>query len=454
VKVLITVLVAVLLVARIAFYIRRRRRGAERKAAAVEPPVPAVRTGRPHPQLHRIEHAFGDVGLVAGREIRERVRGRIFRVGTIIMLVGVGAAVVIPTIHSGSGPTPQRVGVVGGLSSDGRQVVAASAKANDDTVTLVNESSTSHAKADLRAGRVDAVIVDSDEILLDQPVNASTSSADSGLVNQVAQYLGVLRAYREAGLSASQVERINKYQPVAVSSLVSGSKGTNLSKGTSVIGMVLLFFMLTQYCTWILIGVMQEKSSRVVEVLLAVVRPIQLLGGKVLGIGAVALGQAALIVGFALAVGAAVGSDLLHGAAPLALLSELLWLVLGYGFYCWVYAAAGSTAERQDQVQTLALPLSLPILFGYIYSISVVSSGNANAFFKVLAFLPPTAPFCMSALVGLGQVTWWQFVLSALISVGATAGVALFAARIYRRAVLRTGSRVRLRELLRRAGSS
>jgi ABC-2 type transport system permease protein len=332
--------------------------------------------------------------------------------------------------------------------------VAASAKANDDTVTLVNESSTSHAKADLRAGRVDAVIVDSDEILLDQPVNASTSSADSGLVNQVAQYLGVLRAYREAGLSASQVERINKYQPVAVSSLVSGSKGTNLSKGTSVIGMVLLFFMLTQYCTWILIGVMQEKSSRVVEVLLAVVRPIQLLGGKVLGIGAVALGQAALIVAFALAVGAAVGSNLLHGAAPLALLSELLWLVLGYGFYCWVYAAAGSTAERQDQVQTLALPLSLPILFGYIYSISVVSSGNANAFFKVLAFLPPTAPFCMSALVGLGQVTWWQFVLSALISVGATAGVALFAARIYRRAVLRTGSRVRLRELLRPAGSS
>ena len=453
-KVLITVLVAAFLVARIAFFVRRRRQRAERTGAA-EPSAPAVRKPhRPHPGLQRIEHAFGDVGLVAGREIRERVRGRIFRVGTIIMLVGVGAAVVIPTIHSGGGPTPQRVGVVGGLSSDGRQVVAASAKANDDAVILVNESSTIHAKADLRAGRVDAVIVDSDEILLDQPVNSSTSPADSGLVNQVAQYLGVLRAYREAGLTASQVERINKYQPVAVSSLVSGSKSTNVSKGTSVIGMVLLFFMLTQYCTWILIGVMQEKSSRVVEVLLAVVRPIQLLGGKVLGIGAVALGQAALIVGFALAIGAAVGSDLLHGAAPLALLSELLWLVLGYAFYCWVYAAAGSTAERQDQVQTLALPLSLPILFGYIYSISVVSSGNANAFFKVLAFLPPTAPFCMSALVGLGQVTWWQFVISALISVAATAGMALFAARIYRRAVLRTGSRVRLRELLRPAGSS
>ena len=110
-------------------------------------------------------------------------------------------------------------------------------------------------------------------------------------------------------------------------------------------------------------------------------------------------GQATLIVGFALIVGAAVGSDLLHGSAPLVLACELLWLVLGYAFYCWVYAAAGSTAERQDQVQTLALPLSLPILLGYIFSITVASSGNPDLFFKVLAYLPPTAPFCMPVLV-------------------------------------------------------
>ena len=215
-------------------------------------------------------------------------------------------------------------------------------------------------------------------------------------------------------------------------------------------GIVLLFFMLTQYCTWILIGVMQEKSSRVVEVLLATVRPIQLLGGKVLGIGLVALGQAALIVSFALVVGAAVGSDLLHGSAPVTLASELLWLVLGYAFYCWMYAAGGSTAERQDQVQTLAFPLSLPILLGYIYSITVVSSGKPDIFFKVLAYLPPTAPFAMSALVSLGQVTWWEFTASILITLAATAGMAVFAARIYRRAVLRTGGRVRVRELLSR----
>jgi ABC-2 type transport system permease protein len=192
---------------------------------------------------------------------------------------------------------------------------------------------------------------------------------------------------------------------------------------------------------------MQEKSSRVVEVLLATVRPIQLLAGKVLGIGLVALGQAALIVGFALALSAAVGSDLLHGTAPIALVAELLWLVLGYAFYCWVYAAAGSMAERQDQVQTLALPLSIPILLGYIFSITTASTGHADIFFKVLAYLPPTAPFCMSVLVGLDAVSWWQFLAAVLISIAGTAVTAFFAAGIYRRAVLRTGGRVHVREL-------
>ncbi|MGH9019335.1 MAG: ABC transporter permease, partial [Acidimicrobiales bacterium] len=212
-----------------------------------------------------------------------------------------------------------------------------------------------------------------------------------------------------------------------------------------------LFSMLTQYNTWILIGVMQEKASRVVEVLLATLRPIQLLGGKVLGIGLVALGQATLIVGFALVLASAVGSDLLKGSAPLVLACQLLWLILGYGFYCWVYAAGGSTAERQDQVQTLAFPLSIPILVAYIYSITVASSGNADPFFKVLAFFPPTAPFCMPVLVGLSQTTWWEFVISAVISLAATVGMAMFAARIYGRAVLRTGARVRLREIVRGA---
>jgi ABC-2 type transport system permease protein len=206
--------------------------------------------------------------------------------------------------------------------------------------------------------------------------------------------------------------------------------------------------MLTQYNTWTLIGVMEEKSSRVVEVLLAAVRPAHLLGGKVLGIGLVAFAQAALVVVFALGLARAVGSNLLNGTAPLVLVCTLAWLVLGYAFYCWVYAAAGSMAERQDQVQSLALPLSLPIIFGYIIALTAAGSGNPSTLLKVLAYLPPTAPFAMPVLVGMGAVTWWQFAISVALTVVCTVGVARLATGIYRRAILRTGRRVRLRELL------
>ena len=143
---------------------------------------------------------------------------------------------------------------------------------------------------------------------------------------------------RRRPLTGSQIEQLAQARPAPVQSLQPNSK--TAVKTTSVIGLVLLFLMLTQYNTWIMTGVMQEKVSRVVEVLLATVRPLQLLGGKVLGIGLVAMGQAALIVGFALVVAAAVGSDILHGTAPLVLVSELC------GWSSAMRSIAGSMPRR------------------------------------------------------------------------------------------------------------
>ncbi len=439
------------------FVVRRRRRARPAEDAPGSSATPGT-SPTPHPEdrnrgLRSAELAsrFGVVGMIAMREITERVRSRFFRIGTLIVLLAVAAAIIIPTLDKGSSaPTPQSIGVVGSLSPDIEHLLAAAGTANKDKVRFVTERSLAEAKSALRAKTLAFAIVDSNEVLLWEPATLSSSPADPSLVGTAAEYLGVLKAYQTAGLTPTQAAAVDNSRSAPVHTLQPGSG--KAIHAAPIIGIVLLFVMLSQYCTWILIGVMQEKASRVVEVLLATVRPIQLLGGKVLGIGLVALGQAALVVGFALALAAGVGSDLLKGDEPVALAAELCWLVLGYAFYCWVYAAAGSTAERQDQIQTLALPLSIPILIGYIYSLTVASSGNTTALFKVLAYLPPTAPFCMSVLVGLGQATWWEFVASVLISIAGTAGMALFAARIYRRAVLRTGGRVRLRELLARSG--
>ncbi len=441
---------AVIIIVRVRiFRTRRNRRAVGDPSPDLSPGDSRVSRRGPRPPLagvvargwRAMDAALGDVGLVAMREIKERVRGRIFRVGTILILLVVAAAIIIPKFHSSGAASTQTVAVVGQLSPKAEQAVSTAGSRSQDSVRLVPVPSVAAAEADLRSGRADLAIIDQSQVLLNLPATSSKSSADPGFVQAVAEYLGVLKVYQTAGLTPAQAAAVDQATPVPVNTLQSGPKST--TRTASVIGLVLLFFMLTQYNTWILIGVMQEKSSRVVEVLLATVRPIQLLGGKVLGIGLVALGQATVIVGFALIVGAAVGSDLLRGTAPLVLACQLLWLLLGYAFYCWVYAAGGSTAERQDQVQTLALPLSIPILLGYIFAITVASSGHADLFFKILAYVPPTAPFCMPVLVALGEVTWWQFVASVLITIAATGGMAVFAAGIYRRAVLRTGGRGR-----------
>lgn len=448
--------------------VERRRRARKAAASSVEkhdrstapmssaPSIPETEQGRarargrgePGPVSAAFNRVLGDAGLVAAREIRERVRGRIFRFGTIVILLAVGAAIVIPAINKGSSTPAQKVAVVGTDAAGLQPLIKEAAAGVRTKVKLVPEESLAAAKNALRAGTVDVVvIVEGDSrVLVNNPVESNDTSSDTAtLARSLAAALGIEQAYRDAGLTPGQIVRLSQTKPVPVQSLQPHTKST--VKTTSVIGLVLLFLMLTQYNTWIMTGVMQEKASRVVEVLLAAVRPLELLGGKVLGIGLVAMGQAALIVAFALAVGAVVGSDILHGTAPLVLVSELLWLVLGYAFYCWVYAAAGSMAERQDQVQTLALPLTLPIIVAYVLAITVASTGSASLFFEVLAYLPPTAPFAMPVLVGLGLVAWWQFALSVVLAIAGTVGVALLAERIYRRAVLRSGQRVRFHDL-------
>ena len=389
-----------------------------------------------------------DVAIISAREIRERLRGRVLRFGTLLILGVVAAAIVIPVLDK-STSSPELVGVVGHLSTLQYQLLGASANQVGTNFKVIDLPSVGTARAKLRAGHADLVVIGGSRLMVATAISPTDSSTTALLVESLAKSLGVAKALADAGLTPARALSVLSARPLTVIALARG-KTKSPVHSVSVFGLIIVFVMLTQYNTWILMGVMDEKSSRVVEVLLAAVRPMQLLAGKVLGIGIVALGQATLILGFALLLGNAVGASFLHGSAPATLAATFLWLVLGYAFYCWVYAAAGSTVERQDQVQSLAFPLSLPIIFGYVMAITAVSTGSTSGLFKVLAYLPPTAPFAMPVLVGLGEVTWWQFAGSALISIAGTVLVARLASAIYRRAILRTGRRVHLRELFAR----
>ena len=388
----------------------------------------------------------GEVALIARREIRERTRGRLFRVVTALLLVAVAAAIVIPAKTKGRA-SHRTVGIVGTLSQADRDIVAAAGPSAATRVVIRDEPDALAGTRDLRSGRIDVAVIDSDHVMTKKTPSSTDTSTTTRLARTIAADLGLRHAIQAAGLTAAQVTTIRSAHALDITGVEAASpKGSGRSAAT--LGVILLFVLLSQYNTWTLTGVMEEKSSRVVEVLLATVRPLQLLAGKVLGIGTLVFAQAGLVVAFALVVADATGSDLLHGAGPATVISMLVWLVLGYAFYSWVYAAAGSLAERQDQIQSIAVPIAIPMVLGYITALTTAGSGHSTPFVQLLAYLPPTAPFTMPVLVGIGAATWWQVLVSALLSLAATVAVARAAAAVYRRAVLRTGRRVKLRDVV------
>src|SRR6202000_376663 len=221
------------------------------------------------------------------------------------------------------------------------------------------------------------------------------------------------------------------------------------SRLTGLFTVVIIWVLISVYGSQIALGIGEEKSSRVVEVLLSAVRPVQLLIGKVLGIGLLALAQAAGMLAVFIIAGFASGSSLVHGAELGVVIAGAVFIVLGYAFYCTAFAAAGSLVSRQSDVNSTIMPVQLPLIITYALSYTVIYANHANAFYRVLGFLPPTAPIAMPVLYGSGDALVWQVIVSAVICAGGTVGMARLAVRIYANSILRTGPRISIRQAIR-----
>jgi ABC-2 type transport system permease protein len=217
--------------------------------------------------------------------------------------------------------------------------------------------------------------------------------------------------------------------------------------GVDLVIYIVIFF----YGMRITQSVGEEKTSRVVEVLLATVRPTQLLIGKVIGFAAIAFAQIFASVATFAICGFAVGSNAVHGTAGGVVLVGVLWLMLGFALYSTAFAAAGSLITRQSDAANAAFPLLIPLILAYSLSNGVLFNGT-NSFYDVLAYLPWTAPVAMPTLFAVGAASIWQIAASAALCLLATFATARLAGVVYARSVMRTGARVKLRQVL-RAGS-
>lgn len=212
----------------------------------------------------------------------------------------------------------------------------------------------------------------------------------------------------------------------------------------------LLLFALIGSGSMIAMGVVEEKTSRVVELLLSTIRPGQLLAGKILGIGAYGLFQIAVLGGALVAV---VGGLGLFPDVPLNLGGTfalmVAWFLLGFGIYALLFGGFAALVSRQEDIGAVTTPLLFGLFVPFYLTLFLVPAQPDSLTTKVLSQIPFFAPFMMPTRGAMGVLEAWEMPLALLITGVTIPALVWISARVYRRAVLHTGGRMKLTEALR-----
>jgi ABC-2 type transport system permease protein len=383
----------------------------------------------------------GLVPLVLRREITTRVRERSFLVSTAVTLLIVAAVVIVPSLFN-SDDDHVTVGLVGDASTV-RTALEQAAQVQGATVTIDRYPDEGAARAAVASGDADAVFLGTGRVLVEHEL--------SGRTQQVVQ-----TAYRQAegaarltaaGIDAGAVGRALDVPPLAITALDPPDPDSDTRRSAAFFGVLVLYVQLIGYGVWVALGVVEEKSSRVVELLLATLRPWQLLTGKVIGIGLLGLGQLVLtgLVGIAAAVGTGT-VDVPSGIAGVAG-QVIVWFLLGFAFYACLYAALAALVSRQEEVQNVTAPLSILLVGSFFLAITALSDTDGQLA-RVTSIVPPFSTMVMPIRWSAGDVPLWEVGVSMLLMGVVVVALIRVAGRIYAGAVLRSGPRVKIKDAL------
>lgn len=383
-------------------------------------------------------NALATVRLVAGREIRYRLRGKAFYLSTALVVVAVLVAGAVHSRTSGGGGKTEKIGLVGPVPSgfDAGLTAASSKALTIDTVPLADDAA---ARKALTAGDVDAVVDAGRATVLYADTEQPALQA---VLAQTWAVATIRAALGGAGLSGPGIDATLSSARLGATTVETGGNKNDhdLAALVGVFGAVLLFVAIQLYGGLILTGVVEEKSSAVVEVLLARIRASHLLAGKVLGIGTVAMLQ------FVSVVAAAAFSLAISGVhVPVGVWAALpwtaVWFVGGFALYGTLFALAGSMVSRQEDAQGAAVPVSVVLITAYLLMFGLVANPGQPAA-RVLSLLPPLAPLLMPARIAAGKATVVEIAVAVVLMILAVIGMARISGRIYTRLVLHRGGRV------------
>lgn len=423
------------------------------------------------------------IWLILRSEFWRRVRSKAFLLATILVPVGAVVLFSAPALFGYlAEETDHRI--VALMDETGRLADSLVANSGNRITFQVTDASTDSVRAAVRSGRYDGYLF-LPPSLLNGEGQATYFSMEGGglsLRSQLnSQVNRVVRRERltSAGASEAVLSIVGTDVDVATRKL-SEEEGTtsDSSLALTAIGYLMAFVIYMAvfiYGQYVMQGVIEEKSNRVVEVIVSSVRPFELLMGKVLGIGAMGLTQMVIWATLVLGGMAAVGPLLMlfadpadlgiaPGASQEAMMEAagvtppsipfdlVVWFILfflgGFLLYAALFAAVGSAVEQQQDAQNLLLPVMSPLILPILFLFFIIESPNAMLS-VIMSMIPLFSPILMVLRVAITTVPFWEIATAFLLLILTFVGTIWVAGRVYRVGILSYGKTPTVREIVR-----
>jgi ABC-2 type transport system permease protein len=377
--------------------------------------------------------------LVARREVRMRLRSRVFVGGTIVMAGLVVIGIVAASLLAGR-TNPVRVGFSGG-SEALEPAFTASAAALGANVTISQIADVTAGKAQVTAGALDVLVIGTSTA----PTAVAKDSVPSNVQSALSLAAEAARL-SDAGLSPAEVRSAMSLIPIQLLAPTTPKDTQNLIASLA-LG-IILWIALGQYGNLVAQGVVEEKATRIMEILLATIPPSRLLAGKVIGIGLVGLLQLTIVGAAALVAVHVTNFAAIPALSVTSILGDIFWFLLGFLLYATAYAAVASLVSRHEEVQGAVGPISILQIAGYLLMYATLPNPT-GPLATVCSMLPPFAPILMPVRMAVTDVPFWQVGLAAALTIASIGGLTWLAGRMYSNAAMRIGARVRFMDAFR-----
>jgi ABC-2 type transport system permease protein len=386
------------------------------------------------------------IALVAGREIRERVRSKAFLASTAFMLLLIVGAAVVPSLIGDDGPKRYQVGVLGKGSTAVADKLPAVAKAagEDVTFTLIPVADAAEGERLARAEDVDLVLQDGRIVV----VNKELGDRLGMLLETAHRAATVESALADEGVTGQAAQRVLQPSALSVTALDPPDAAEDEKAALISIGTLLLYVQLLSYGLYVANGILEEKASRVMEVVLSKAKPSHMLTGKILGIGFLGFVQLIGLVVVGLLAATLSGSVDLPDSTVRVAVEVVAWFVLGYVFYAALFAMGGALASRTEELQNTTGPITMIAVFSFFATIFVTEDPGGTVA-RIATFVPPAAPMVLPIRTAAGEIALWEVAASVALVLLSTVAAVLVASRVYAGSALHTRGQMKLRAALR-----